>query len=618
LGVSIRRWLESRSVLNLYGELWRQARGSRHLLAAAFALLIGAQVLLLGTPLLAAKAINALQLQGTRGMKEAGLWLVGAVLLAAASWLLHGPGRLLERHVSLRVRKRLSLSLIDRLFALPLGWHEAHHSGATAHRVQQSSHALYAFAQSQFIYLNSAVRLIGPVLALWWIEPVVGLGAILGFALISTSAIGFDRAMIRLAREENDAERRYAATLVDALGNTTTLLALRQARAVLALLERRLLAVFAPLRRSILLNEVKWCTVDLATRVLSCALVTLFAWSITQNSSTAQQTLLLGSLYMVWEYAVQAGGVVASVAQHFQTLARQHADYTSADLVREAQTVPTPPAVMAGAVPGRGWQRLDFCEMSFRHAASRDAGLALDRISLRLVSGKRYALIGDSGCGKSTLLRALAGLYPFDGVLRCDDDLVILSAQETAHFLRTRATLIPQDAEVFGGSLAENLSLCDSVLGTPSPGEYARALQISRADAFIDTSNAGLETEVAERAANWSGGQRSRIALARGVLAAEGSDLILLDEPTAHLDAVTEAEVYSNLFAAFPDACIVSSVHRLQVLGQFDEVLVMQAGRLVAQGPVAELALTCDELIRLLRATGGRAEEPPAAAYAAA
>jgi ATP-binding cassette subfamily B protein len=580
-------------------------RGERRVFVGAVVLLIAAQTVLLAVPYISGRALNALQLHGRDGLQRAGLWLSMVLFVACGSWLLHGPGRILERRAALTVRRRMSALLIERLFELPLSWHESHHSGATAHRVQQSTHALSGFAQSQFIYLNSAVRLLGPLIALWWVKPMIGGAALAGFALITASVVGFDRAMLRLANEENDAERRYSATLIDTLGNTGTVYALRQARVVAARLERRLLAIFAPLQRSIVLNEAKWCTVDLATRVLSCGLVALYVWFATRTPTTsgngASTPLLLGSLYMVWEYAQQAAGVISSIASHFQTFARQHADYASADVIRDTPShgvsrLPVPQAHI-------GWQRIAVRDLTFRHSASRVDAATLERLTFSLERGKRYALIGGSGSGKSTLLRVLAGLYSAERIaLAVDGGPIHVSTAETAQFLRARSTLIPQDAEVYEGTLGENLSLCESVDGPPAPNAYAGALEAACATDFVQSTPIGLEASVAERAANWSGGQRSRVALARGILAAGGSSLVLLDEPTASLDPATEAQVYTNLFAAFDSACLVSSVHRLSLLGRFDEVLVMQDGRLVAQGPPDELALGCAEFQRLTAA----------------
>jgi ATP-binding cassette subfamily B protein len=592
----------SEGVFFLYRELWRLAGGARRHLAGACALLIGAQVMLLAVPYVSGRAINALQADGFDGFQSAGLWLTAALVITAASWLLHGPGRLLERNVALHVRQRVISVLLDRLLALPLSWHESNHSGATAHRVQQSSHAISSFAQSQFIYLNSVVRLVGPIIVLWWLEPRVGLAAIVGFAAIMVSVIGFDRAMIRLAKQENDAERRYSAALMDALANTTTLFALRQAKCVIERLQRRLVGVFAPLKRSIVLNELKWCTVDVSNRALSCVLVALFGWLASRQSvANGSQQLMLGSVYMVWEYALQAGGVIAAVAQHFQTFARQQADYTSADVIRNAPVSHLAEPMSADAAAQ--WKRLDVHELTFRHASSRTEKPTLDRLAFSLQRGKRYALIGGSGSGKSTLLRVLAGLYAAERiVLNRDDGPVIVSAVEAARFLRATATLIPQDAEVYEGTLAENLALCESVSGPPQYAQFANALRLARASEFVDSSTAGLEAPIAERAANWSGGQKSRIALARGILAANGSALVLLDEPTAHLDPQTEAELYRSLFEHFADACVVSSVHRLHLLDRFDEVLLMHEGRLIAQGAPHVLAVRCAEFQRLISA----------------
>jgi ABC-type multidrug transport system fused ATPase/permease subunit len=598
--MSERRGVRDGGVLHLYKELWELTRGYRHMLVAAMLLLIGAQCVLLTVPYAAGHAINALQTEGAQGMRAAGGWLALVVVITAASWILHGPGRLLERNVALAVRRRISGGLVDRLLQLPLSWHEANHSGATAHRVQQSSHALSGFAQSQFIYLNSAVRLVGPVLALWWLEPIVGIAAVVGFCVICLSVIGFDRAMIRLAHLENDAERRYSSTLIDSLSNSATLFALRQARAVSSLLQRRLEAIFAPLKRAIFLNEAKWCTVDIASRALSCGLVALFAWlAASHQLVSGKQVLMLGSIYMVWEYASQAGGVISAVASHFQTFARQHADYASADAIRDAQ----PMAYSSDSPAAQGaWERCEIRDVTFRHAAARSETPTLDHVTFSLERGKRYALIGGSGSGKSTLLRVIAGLYEAERVVVDQNGgPAIMSASEAARFFRATTTLIPQDAEVFEGSLAENLGLCDSLAGNAvTSADFLRALSIACVGDFIELSEAGLAVPIAERAANWSGGQRARVALARGVLAAKSSALILLDEPTASLDPKTESVVYDNLFTAFSDACVISSVHRLNLLDRFDEVLVMHNGRLVAQGPASVLAATSPDFRQLI------------------
>lgn len=585
------------AVLHLYRDLWRLLRGERHVFVSAVVLLVAAQAVLLAVPVISGHALNALQLHGREGLREAGFWLATVLLVALSSWALHGPARILERRAALTVRRRMSGALIERLFALPLAWHSENHSGATAHRIQQSTLALSGFAQSQFIYLNSAVRLIGPLIALWWLDPVVGYAALGGFALITVSVVGFDRAMLRLANVENYAERRYTATLVDTLGNANTVYALRQAKAVCARLERRLLAVFEPLRRSIVLNEAKWFTVDICSRVLSSLLVGLFAWLATRPAANghAAATLLLGSVYMVWEYAQQSSNVICSIASHFQTFARQNADYSSAAAITDLAAVEVPATKHSA-----NWASLAVRDLTFTHAARRSDQPALEKVAVTLERGKRYALIGGSGSGKSTLLRVLAGLYSAERIsLAIDGGAISVAPTTAASFLRATATLIPQDAELYEGTLAENLALCESVDGPPNPGEFAPALAAACATDFIEPTGAGLEAPLAERAGNWSGGQRARVALARGLLAAAGSGLVLLDEPTASLDPATEARVYSNLFAMLKDACVISSVHRPHLLDHFDEVLVMQEGRLVAQGTVAELALTCREFQRL-------------------
>ena len=395
-------------VWRLYRELWRFAEGHRGQLVLSFTLLIGSQVAKLAVPALAGTALNTIQAQGIAGVGRAAT-LLGLVFGATAlSWLLHGPGRILERNVALAVRQKLSTDLMERLFAAPLVWHEAQHGVETGHRVQQGTRALYDFAQSQFIYLQSAASLIGPVIALWVISAWVGFAASCGYVLLGLIIVGFDRVMMRLAAAENAADRRYWSSLSDALVNILSIFALKMRAGVLKLVETRLGAVFEPVRRSILYNEAKWASVDLLNSALWIALVAFFVWLSIQGGGPSD-TIRLGSLFMVYEYALQAGGVITGIAAHFQTLARQQTDYASAGPIQSLSLPPVPghaqPGASESAARAGDWQELQFHGLDYIHPRPHGAGVegkerAIRGANLRLRHGRRYALIGPSGSGR--------------------------------------------------------------------------------------------------------------------------------------------------------------------------------------------------------------------------
>jgi ATP-binding cassette, subfamily B, bacterial len=565
----------------LYAEYWRYSAGARSRIALSNALLVASQLVKLGVPWLAAQAINAVQLAGGAGLASAAAWAAAIVGTCALCWALHGPGRVIERGVGVQVRRNVSDALYGRVTALPLAWHQRHHSGESVLRIRQTSAALADFAQNQFLYLQNFVNLAGPVIALALIALPLGATAFAGFALIGWVIVRFDRAMMPLLAAETAAERRYAATLADHLGNITTLVSLRLQAAARSALARRLGEVFAPLRRVIVLTEWKWCAVDLLSVALAWTLVAVYVlWGRDANAP-----LLIGNVYMVYQYAQQAGGVIVALAAHYQQFARIQVDFAAADEILAAAPRPAPPPIPAD------WRTIDVAGVSVRYSRRQDDRAALVDATVQLTRGRRIALVGPSGAGKSALLRVLAGLFDaaggrfaIDGVVRAD-----------LHHLGAIATLIPQDPQIFAGSLRDNLDLA----GEHSPARRARAVEACALERLIAELPGGLESELDERGANLSGGQRQRIALARGLLAAASSSLVLIDEPTSSLDPLTEARLVPKLLASFPDACVVTCVHRLELLAHFDEVVLLEHGRVLAQGTPAEL-LASQPLLRAL------------------
>lgn len=554
---------------DLYRALWRHAAGVRaHMLGAA-GLLSGAQLLRLTMPWLAAQAINALQ-QGS--VPAAGRWIGYLVGIYLLSWLLHGPGRVLERNVGVRVRERLADQLYARIAAAPLAWRDGRHSGELQHRVVQSSRALSDFAQNQFGYLQSAFHFVGPIVALALLSRTSGAIAVTGYVIIALIILRFDRVLMQLARAENDAERRYAAALLDFVANAGTVIGLRLQAASRKLLDRRMQAVMAPMRRAVMVGEGKWFTVDLLGMGLTWILVVVYVLQTRQPG----QAVLLGTVFMIYQYAQQAASVVGSMASNFQSFARMHTDYGSAEPIWEAPS--DPDGAVPAVVPDARWQTLELRGAGWRYGD--DARGGLHGIDLLLRRGARVALIGPSGGGKSTLLRTLAGLYhPQQGELRRDGEPMDWAA------LRTVATLISQEAEVFEASVEENLTF-----GEPADAAALQsAIHAGVFDEVLQRLPAGLASPINERGGNLSGGQRQRLALARGALAARGSSLLLLDEPTSALDPQAESRVFDRMVAAFPSACIVASVHRPSLLARFDTIVVMEGGSIVDAGPRDEV-----------------------------
>lgn len=554
---------------DLYLALWHHARGVRLHLVGASSLLAAAQLLRLTMPWLAAQAINALQQDS---IATAGRWIVYLVGIYLLSWLLHGPGRVLERNVGVRVRERLADQLYARIAAAPLAWRDGRHSGELQHRVVQSSRALSDFAQNQFVYLQNAFNFVGPLVALTMLSRTSGLIAVTGYVVIALIILRFDRTLMQLARAENDAERRYAAALLDFVGNAGTVIGLRLQAASRKLLDRRMAAVMAPLRRAVMVNEGKWFAVDLLGMGLTWTLVVMY---VLQERSPGQ-AVALGTVFMIYQYAQQAASVVGSMAANFQSFARMHTDYGSAEPIWQAPG--DPDAAVPAVVRDAPWQMLELRGATVRYADGARGGL--HGIDLVLRRGARVALIGPSGGGKSTLLRTLAGLYhPQHGELRRDGAAVGWTE------LRTLATLIPQEAEVFEASVEENLTF-----GLPvDPAALGGAVHTGGFDEVLHRLPDGLASAINERGGNLSGGQRQRLALARGALAAQGSSLLLLDEPTSALDPQAEARVFDRMHAAFPSACIVASVHRPSLLARFDSIVVMEGGKVVDAGPRDEV-----------------------------
>jgi len=306
---------------------------------------------------------------------------------------------------------------------------------------------------------------------------------------------------------------------------------------------------------------------------------------IIDGRRVADGGLSVGQFVSLFAFAMYAvfpvtAGITALNGLRTSAGAYQHLTAT----LRELPEGDPPTRTMAGAAPPPAENTgplVEFDQVSFTYGENT----VLDDVSFTLERGQITALVGPSGSGKSTILALLCRFHdPCSGALRWDGhDVRGIPLGE----LRGRLGLLEQDAPVLNGTIRDNLLIADP---DAADGDLWSALEQAMIADEISRLPGQLDTPVLERGRGLSGGQRQRLALARALLSR--SQLILMDEPTAHLDRANEDDVISNLLRARGRRSLLVVTHRLSTVTHADQILVLAHGRIQATGTHAELLRT--------------------------
>jgi ATP-binding cassette subfamily C protein LapB len=219
---------------------------------------------------------------------------------------------------------------------------------------------------------------------------------------------------------------------------------------------------------------------------------------------------------------------------------------------------------------------IEFRNVRFAYPGRSDA--VLDGLSFKIAPGERVALIGRVGSGKSTIERLIMGLYqPTDGAVLLDGiDLRQLDPAD----VRRNIGCVSQDVMLFYGTLRENIAF-----GLPYADDSAivAAAEVAGLSELVNRHPRGFDMPVGERGESLSGGQRQSVGLARAVL--HNAPLLLLDEPTSAMDFSTEAQITARIAAFAQDKTVVLVTHRTSMLSMVTRVIVIDGGKIVADGP---------------------------------
>jgi ABC-type multidrug transport system fused ATPase/permease subunit len=560
----------------------------------------------LAPPLLARAAID----NGIEKHDTTTLVLIVVAFLAAAAllWAMTYVQTYLVGWVGQRVLADLRIRIFKHLQTLPIGFYESRPAGVLISRITNDVEALDSLVTDSVVTLfQSGLTLLGTVGILLYLDVKLALLTFLIFPIVAGASLWFRLASAGAFRRTRETIGSITAYLQE------TLSGIRVVRTFGT--EPRHEHVFAELNQDN--RDANMRTVQLNANYFP---------AVEMLSGLAIAAIVLYGGYQAIEGHITVGTVVAFIAalsnlfEPIQQLSQLYATYQSgmAALEKIFQLLDVQPDLSDRPDPvalGRIRGEVAFEDVSFAYRKHGGAGrpaiptgagagvgadgtvgadngqpgtglaaetLALEHIDLRIPPGQTVALVGATGAGKSTFAKLAARFYdPTRGRVTIDGHDLRDVASAT---LRSQMGIVPQEAFLFAGTIAENIAF-----GRPecTAEEIHEAARTVGADTFISELERGYDTEVGERGSQLSAGQRQLIAFARALIA--DPRVLILDEATSNVDLHTEGRIEAGLRRLLAGRTAIVIAHRLSTIRQAGRIVVLEHGKIAEEGTHDEL-----------------------------
>ena len=494
------------------------------------------------------------------------LLMLVAVVLALATAARFFFVSLLGEKVVADLRSRLYAHLIQ----LGAGFHDRSRSGELVSRLTADSELLRSVVGSTMsVALRSSVTVVGSLAMLFVTSPRLAAWSLLGIPLAVLPIIIGARKLRTVARSSQDRIADANSLASETLGAVRTVQAHAREPYERGRFDKALGDAIGAARRRIGAQSLVTASAILLVFGAIVGVLWLGAHDVIDGRLSA------GTLGQFVLYALIGGGSIGSLAEVWNELQRAAGGMGRiGELLDESAHVRAPAQPLALPRPLRG--QVQFDHVAFRYPTRPDAP-ALDDFTLDIAPGETVALVGPSGAGKSTVLSMLLRFHDVEaGAIRIDG--LDLRQLDTAA-LREQIALVPQAPTIFAASAAENIRYGR----LEATDEQVRAAAVAaEADGFLRELPEGYDSQLGERGARLSGGQQQRIAIARALL--KDAPILLLDEATSALDAQSERAVQSALERLMAGRTTLVIAHRLATVLKADRIVVMDRGRIVAQG----------------------------------
>ncbi|MFA6072796.1 MAG: ABC transporter ATP-binding protein [Candidatus Woesearchaeota archaeon] len=566
----------------LWKKTWEFSRGNRKNVVLYIIMSVIANIFVFLQPLVLAKLLNVLQLEGISQDNLFKILVIVAffVFTIAGFWLFHGPSRIIERKNAFFVRLNYKKYLVDGVLSMPSKWHQEHHSGDTIDKIEKGTVALYQYSGGTFEVIETIVRLVGCVAALFYFNLMSGFVAIFFIIVAVLIILRYDKRLINYYKEINHAENATSQKVFDFVSNINTVIILRLEKVASSEIYKKIRAPFNVFMKYVVDTEIKWALVSL---ISSCMIFFVLSVYLIKEAWLGG-IILVGTVVALYGYVDRLSGLFFRFAYKYGDITLMKANVENAEELSNEfkQTIRRKQILM------EDWKALEIVGLTFSYNSFNEKKhdeLHLNNIHINLHKGEKIALIGESGSGKTTFLKLIRGIYAPQKM-----NLYLVDKKKKKKIngfdvIDDNMSLIPQDPELFAAIIRENINFGMNC----SDEELQEYLDAACFTDVVKRLPRHLNSNIKEKGVNLSGGEKQRLALARGLLASRDKEIIMLDEPTSSVDSKNEMKIYQNIFTMYKDKTVISSIHRLHLLPMFDTIYLFEKGKITASGDLETL-----------------------------
>jgi ATP-binding cassette subfamily B protein len=567
-------------ITNLFKYTWKYSKGRRHWILGFLILYLIANIIYLFEPILIGRMFNSIQFNETDSqlldfiIKN----LLFLFLLTVSYYLIYGPGRIIENRNAYLAHREYKLDMFKKVLYLKAVWHQEHHSGDTIDKIYKASDGLRNFSSHFFVFVQHGVRLIGSFSVLIWFNVQIGILALFFLIFGMWIVVLFDRKIRKYLLKIIKKENFLAAGIHDLITNVFTIITLRLRPKAVKEINSRSFAPYKIFRIKTIVEESKWFLMTVLVILLTVGTLIGNAY----YSYTTKGVILIGTLFALYRYLNLVMQSFYVFGMFYGEIVKNEASVIAAEVINDEYKLLEhkekkylPPA----------WQKLELQKINFKYkedSNTRFQGGKIENVNIKINRKSRIALVGESGSGKSTIMLLMRGLYDINsGTLSVDNNL----QKDGLRQMSEHVTLIPQEPDIFDATIEDNITMGIKT----EKKKLDLVLDVANFKAVAARYKNGLKTNVMEKGVSLSGGEKQRLALARGLLAGLDSDILLLDEPTSSVDTQNETEIYEKIFMYYQDKTIISSIHRLHLLNNFDYIYYFKDGKILLEGALEEL-----------------------------